>query len=67
LAKSTATAGTTGSLVVGAVTWFVLDVILAVALWISFVADVALAGGGIRSFAAARRLVSRSGSRGRLR
>ncbi|HTX13572.1 MAG TPA: hypothetical protein VME22_33450 [Solirubrobacteraceae bacterium] len=38
----TAVAGAAVSLIAGAVTWFVLDVILGVAVWISFVA-----GGGV--------------------
>jgi len=38
----TAVVGTAASLIAGAVTWFVLDVILGVAVWISFVA-----GGGV--------------------
>jgi hypothetical protein len=38
----TAASGLTISLVAGAVTWFVLDVILGVAVWISVVA-----GGGV--------------------
>jgi len=42
LAKSTATAGTIASLVAGVATWFVLDVILGVTVWVSFVA-----GGGV--------------------
>jgi hypothetical protein len=42
LAKSAATAGAIVSIAAGAVTWFVLDVILGVAVWISFVA-----GGGL--------------------
>lgn len=42
MAKSTARAGTIVSIVAGAVTWFVLDVTLGVAPWISVVA-----GGGV--------------------
>lgn len=38
----TAAAGAAASLIAGAVTWFVLDVILGVAVWVSFVA-----GGGV--------------------
>jgi len=38
----TAGIGTAASLIAGVVTWFVLDVILGVAVWISFVA-----GGGV--------------------
>jgi hypothetical protein len=42
MARVTAAAGFTISLLAGAVTWFVLDVILGVAVWVSFVA-----GGGV--------------------
>jgi hypothetical protein len=38
----TVAAGAAASLIAGAVTWFVLDVILGIAVWISFVA-----GGGV--------------------
>jgi hypothetical protein len=42
MGKVTAASGITISVIAGAVTWFVLDVILGVAVWISFVA-----GGGV--------------------
>ena len=57
MAKFTVTAGTIASIVAGAVTWFVLGVILGVAVWISFVAGggVALLGVALALGAAAAR------------
>jgi len=42
LTKSTAISGTIASIVAAAATWFILDVIIGIAVWISFVA-----GGGV--------------------
>jgi len=42
MGKVTAAAGIIASVIAGAVTWFVLDVILGLAVWVSFVA-----GGGV--------------------
>jgi hypothetical protein len=42
MAKFFGTAGVLTSILVGAIVWFVLDVIIGIAVWISFVA-----GGGV--------------------